>query len=399
MKSNGRRPKITKKLRLWSRHFPVGRNCHQASAILLFAIFFTMLLKFPKWSIIIINLPRRADRKQTCLSKFKDHPHEFIIAVDGNDLVGNQATNKTTMLPGEIGCYLSHIKALERITARRLDYALVLEDDVIFSDGFSPSHLQDIVRTAPSGWLAIALGNNLTPMQPQYKSYTLEILQQDLYGAYAILYSLEGAQKILTGFQGTVEEPFDIWLGRTIPMYFMSPSVAFVKDVEDSDTIVSVKDEAYNFISCDKFKSQELGARSAPPSEDVNSHLKGLSFILDPSNLPQSTGKLLKNLDNQIGDSSSILSGIPLIVHCFERDPRMNWQRMLKLASFSAMSRRYAADNKLLFAGSSRDFGVYVAFYAASWISSLNYTHATYNLYRSTNNKTLLICVLRHLLP
>ncbi|KAI8112071.1 hypothetical protein M9434_003395 [Picochlorum sp. BPE23] len=269
------------------------------------------------------------------------------------------------MLPGEIGCYLSHIKALERIVCRRLDYALVLEDDVIFSDGFSPSHVQDIVRTAPSGWLAIALGNNLTPMQPQYKSYTLEILQQDLYGAYAILYSLEGAQKILAGFHGIVEEPFDIWLGRTIPMYFMSPSVAFVKDIEDSDTIVSVREEPHHFISCDEFKSQQLEARSAPPSEIVSSRLKGLSFMLDPSNLPLSAGKLLKNLDNQIGDSN-ILSDIPIIVQCFERDPRMNWQRMLKLASFSAMSRRYAADNKLLFGGSSRDFGVYVAFYAAS---------------------------------
>ena len=367
MKHTGRQPRVGKNLRGGSRRFRVGRNCHQVSKILLtFTIlYFSLLWKAEKWSIIIINLPRRADRKQTCSSKFKDYPHQFIVAVDGNELA-KQAINKTTMLPGEIGCFLSHMKALKRIAAKKLDYALVLEDDVIFSDGFSPAHVQDIVLSAPSGWLAIALGNNLTPMQPRYKSYTLEILQQDLYGAYAILYSLEGAQKILTGFQGKVEEPFDIWLGHTIPMYFMSPSVAFVKDVEDSDTIVSMKEEPSNFISCDEFKSQHLRSRSDPSSEIASSQLKGLSFMLDPGNLPQSAGELLKTLDNQIGDSS-IVSDIQLsIVECFERDPGMNWQRMLKLASFSAMSRRYAAKNKLLFGGSSRELGVYVAFYAAS---------------------------------
>lgn len=342
----------------------VRLGIHEAIAtLLLLAVFYSVTLaKISNWSILIINLSRRIDRKQICSSKFKDHPHQFIVAVDGNELVETRSLNETTMLPGEVGCFLSHIKAIKRIAAKKLDYALIVEDDVIFSDGFSPSHVPDIVLNAPSGWLAIALGNNLTPMQSQYKSYSLEILQHDLYGAYAILYSLHGAQEILRHFQGTVEESFDIWLGRSIPMYFISPSIAFVEDVEDSDTIVSVKEEPHKFITCEEFITQRLLPWPETPSEIVSSQLKGISFMLLPGSLPKSARELLNNLDNQLGDSSS-LSDIALKVVCFDRDPGMSWERMLKLASFSAMSRRYSMDYRLKFSGSSRDFGVYIAFY------------------------------------
>jgi glycosyl transferase family 25 len=37
---------------------------------------------------------------------------------------------------GEVGCALSHVRALRTILARRLPYAIVFEDDVVFADGF-----------------------------------------------------------------------------------------------------------------------------------------------------------------------------------------------------------------------------------------------------------------------
>ena len=40
------------------------------------------------------------------------------------------------LLPGQVGCLLSHLRALERASAAGARAALLLEDDVVFADAF-----------------------------------------------------------------------------------------------------------------------------------------------------------------------------------------------------------------------------------------------------------------------
>ena len=72
-------------------------------------------------------------------------PGEILPAVDGRALTAQQ-TNTVyvrclhkpmypfVLGPGEIGCFLSHRKAWQEISQRKLDAGLVLEDDVSIDD-------------------------------------------------------------------------------------------------------------------------------------------------------------------------------------------------------------------------------------------------------------------------
>ncbi|MFN3624162.1 MAG: glycosyltransferase family 25 protein [Hyphomicrobium sp.] len=53
--------------------------------------------------------------------------------------------------PGEVGCYASHLVAMQMIVDRGLDYALILEDDAVLPADTTKT-LADILRTVPKGW-------------------------------------------------------------------------------------------------------------------------------------------------------------------------------------------------------------------------------------------------------
>lgn len=68
---------------------------------------------------------------------------QYIEAVDGRILSAKEYFDKTqgffkkykhTMLPAELGCTLSHIKALEQFLASGKEFGVILEDDVIGTD-------------------------------------------------------------------------------------------------------------------------------------------------------------------------------------------------------------------------------------------------------------------------
>lgn len=69
---------------------------------------------------------------------FSNYKNEFIkFGIKGSDLPINTyfnlavASQKKALSPGELGCTLSHLGALEDFIASEADYALIFEDDVI----------------------------------------------------------------------------------------------------------------------------------------------------------------------------------------------------------------------------------------------------------------------------
>lgn len=53
--------------------------------------------------------------------------------------------------PGEVGCYASHLVAMQLIVDRGLDCALILEDDAVLPVD-AAAILADIMKTVPKGW-------------------------------------------------------------------------------------------------------------------------------------------------------------------------------------------------------------------------------------------------------
>ena len=90
--------------------------------------------------ILLINLDSSQDRLKSAIDKLKEAgvSAERISAVDGRLLTEEERQRITTwdknaffkpLSPGEVGCFLSHIAAAERIVKEGWPLAVVLEDD------------------------------------------------------------------------------------------------------------------------------------------------------------------------------------------------------------------------------------------------------------------------------
>ena len=108
--------------------------------------------------VLLINLPRSTDRRLRMEQRLEalGLAYELLPAVDGRaqweqllptvDMTAFQRHTGGDVLPGEIGCYHSHLQAWQRLLASDADVLLVLEDDMVFHDDFLPA-----LRTALRG--------------------------------------------------------------------------------------------------------------------------------------------------------------------------------------------------------------------------------------------------------
>lgn len=121
--------------------------------------------------VFVINLDRSPDRLRTIRENADAFGIELtrIPAVDGArlppdqplpvDSKGFERIHGKRILPGEIGCYLSHLNVLETIAAGDDPYAVIVEDDIRFDAGFLP--FLDKLRRL-EGWDAVKLVNHRT---------------------------------------------------------------------------------------------------------------------------------------------------------------------------------------------------------------------------------------------
>ena len=128
------------------------------------------------YPIYYINLDRSTDRKRKMEKQFNKYGVENttrISAVDGKKLsimkegfvtgLGSYS-NYFIMTPRELGCTLSHIKAIKQAYDSGLETVLVLEDDVSLDlmPLWSVEKLSDLVKTFPD-WEIVKFGNVLCP--------------------------------------------------------------------------------------------------------------------------------------------------------------------------------------------------------------------------------------------
>jgi GR25 family glycosyltransferase involved in LPS biosynthesis len=98
----------------------------------------------PAIPIFVLSLQRAADRRVS-ICRHLDNlglAYELMDAVDGEQLSfedrNRLSVYESKVYPGELGCYISHINALERIVTSAVPFALVLEDDARLNPKLAP---------------------------------------------------------------------------------------------------------------------------------------------------------------------------------------------------------------------------------------------------------------------
>ena len=122
--------------------------------------------------VFLINLDRSADRLARCAPILDGLglSWERVPGIEGKGLGAERlaALNPhpaphgewfRPLTPGEIGCFLSHLRCWQLIEERGLDCAIVLEDDFALRDGCTLARLQALAASAtgPAPWDVLRL--------------------------------------------------------------------------------------------------------------------------------------------------------------------------------------------------------------------------------------------------
>lgn len=181
--------------------------------------------------IFVLNLDRVPDRRTAMLERLAalGLEGEIISAIDGKQLNASDlpAGTETALSPGEIGCYLSHIGAWETIIARRLPYAIVLEDDVVLKSSLMNVVEEVIALGMPFDAVRLSALNRVygIPVASLSAQGRLVLTTRQPSGAQGYLVSLKGAKRLFAKFsvpKMPIDEAMDrYWkFGLSIPVLF-----------------------------------------------------------------------------------------------------------------------------------------------------------------------------------
>lgn len=177
--------------------------------------------------VYVINLARSKQRWEDLKMSADQFGIELrrIEAVEGRLLKDNELGNLDEaafrrrhgkiVLPAEIGCYFSHIKALEAIIVSAEPHAIIIEDDVRFTQDFLP-FIDGAIKLR--GWDVIKLINHR--MSAFRRSGTVidgfsvgRSLHGPLGSSAAYLLTREGARKLLSAIK-PMSLPYDVAMER-----------------------------------------------------------------------------------------------------------------------------------------------------------------------------------------
>jgi GR25 family glycosyltransferase involved in LPS biosynthesis len=116
------------------------------------------------YNLYYINLEKSLDRRNFMEKQFRENEISFIRipAIDGDNIkinYRNRCTKKITN--GELGCTLSHIKAIKKAFDDNCEIAVICEDDINFSlINKWNEKISDIVNMIKTDWHIIKLHEN-----------------------------------------------------------------------------------------------------------------------------------------------------------------------------------------------------------------------------------------------
>ena len=204
--------------------------------------------------VFVINLDKSPERMATIAKRLDelDIPFERISGVYGAELSQeeiakyycaklNKKNYRRPLGLGEIGCYISHIKAWQTIVDRQLHCALILEDDIVIEDGLA--ELASKLSKSSDTFDIVKFFNKKT--NPKIvesvdftSKYKLCRFKKIPIGNYAQLISLSGAKKLLKAYEKfgrPVDEDIQHWWESDTNVLGVLPSVVRPNDGAKSD--------------------------------------------------------------------------------------------------------------------------------------------------------------------
>ena len=198
----------------------------------------------------VINLDRSKKRMSEFSEAFSGTNLKVkrIAAVDGNlinikSFADDNLCRKKmgrSIQPGEVGCFLSHKKALEIFLSTDLEYAIVFEDDAIPIDGFRDILESLIEKFLENNKKTAAI--NLGAVDFKYSSRVLPIKNNIVRCAHrfpmlatGVLWTRSGAKKFLEN-ASVVTMPYDNFLrflfSGTNSVFSLQPPIIHSSGIE-----------------------------------------------------------------------------------------------------------------------------------------------------------------------
>lgn len=224
--------------------------------------------------VFVISL-ENSERRNIISNKLKDFDYEFIDAVYGKnflsyiEILNNdlelRARYKRGITPGEYGCSMSHRMIYSRMIEEKLEWAIILEDDVDFDFNFQ-KQIIDLVKKIDKKSLYI-LGcqeglpsfDHVVLSKEKYIEYKdiifRKVLKSDryIYRTAAYLISLETAENILKFTENNfclADDWFIYSKNKLFNHIYLGGFVRHPEILEGQSTIESERlyDENYKFI-------------------------------------------------------------------------------------------------------------------------------------------------------
>tara|TARA_B100000686_G_scaffold354478_1_gene464987 strand:- start:6659 stop:8824 length:2166 start_codon:yes stop_codon:yes gene_type:complete len=153
--------------------------------------------------IIYINMDESVNRKSYMNAQFKFwgiKNYQRIQAVDGKNILIEYENNYPSLTDPELGCTLSHLKAIDYANKRKLKYALIIEDDTSLELlPFWGIDMNYIINNAPKDWEIIQLWTTNKECTDEKKT-SLFYKHNDknpCWGTMAYLINLKGTDTVL----------------------------------------------------------------------------------------------------------------------------------------------------------------------------------------------------------
>ena len=205
-----------------------------------------------KIDVYLINLNSSVERLKQADTELKKHniTYQRISAVDGRKInvhdYKNYDSKQTNQLMGrdllgaEIGCYLSHLRCIERFLASDADYLIVLEDDLILHHDFQTISQQILawLEEQKFNWHLI----NLAANKRKISKHLYQVGHFNLLKAYyfpvltlGLIWSRQGAKHFYQDYQ-IISAPIDVtlqsWMTKNSKGLSVYPELVIANDVQ-----------------------------------------------------------------------------------------------------------------------------------------------------------------------
>ena len=194
--------------------------------------------------VFVINLDKSPERMARTAKRLNELfiPFERISGVYGAELSQeeiaqyycpklNKKNYRRPLGLGEIGCYISHIKAWQTIVDRKLTCGLILEDDIVIEEGLADL-TKELGRLSDTFDIVKFFNKKKNPKIVDSvdfaRKYKLCRFKKIPIGNYAQLVSLAGAKKLLKTYEKfgrPVDEDLQHWWESDTNVIGVMPSV------------------------------------------------------------------------------------------------------------------------------------------------------------------------------